>query len=759
MHGRNPVSTGALAAALAMVAVLGGCERSATTGPTQLQSKDFAAALRSIQGDQQIGGVGAPLSQQLVVKVVDANGQAVSGATVTFSVRAGGGSVNPPAFTSNDTGLVRATWTLGTTLGANKVVAQLTNGFVLDSALFTAQATPGAPAQVVMVSGDLQSGRVGKPLALPLVVKVTDAYGFTKSGTKVVWTPGFSSGTVAFTAGDTTAADGSASAMWTLGSLAIPQIMTASVTGIAGGVTFHATTSADTGRLITVVSGLSQTGPVAGALGTALRLKVTDQYGNIIVGDTVVWNDSIAGGGSVSTIVGATGADGTAQTTWTLGNHAGPQFLRARTKPVAPSGSSVASATFNFTATATVAFSEVFAGNFQACAITASNQRVYCWGNNDAGQLAKGTNINSTAPSAAVAIGSDTINGPFLQVRQMSGGQDQFCALTVSRRMYCWGRVMGSAPVNTATEQALTTGGSNGNQQILANFIAAGEEHICVMDLVGLAFCTGNNLHGQLGDGAAPVTPQINTYTFVIPFNFLWSNISAGFSHTCAVPRFNPANATSQVPRCWGVNNSGQVGNGTLTFTDVTTPQSVVLPTGVTAFDSLSIATGAQHSCAVAVVASGTLGGPAYCWGNNAFGQLGKGAAVTAASRDSVPVPVAGGITFARLFAGKYHTCGLDLAGGAWCWGRNDYGQLGDGTRTSQLGPVAVVGGNAFRSLSLGELYTCGVAATPGTPFGAPSASPGTVYCWGDNVFGQLGQGTAASNAPILGPTKVLYQP
>jgi len=273
------------------------------------------------------------------------------------------------------------------------------------------------------------------------------------------------------------------------------------------------------------------------------------------------------------------------------------------------------------------------------------------------------------------------------------------------------------------------------------------------MDLAGLAFCTGVNLHGQLGDGAAPITPQINTYVFVTPFNFLWSSISAGRSHTCAVPRYNPAVVTSQVPRCWGVNSTGQIGNGTTSYADQTTPASIVLPAGVTGFDSTTITTGAQHSCAVA------LSGAGYCWGNNAFGQLGKGVAVTAAARDSVPVPVAGGITFTKMYAGEYHTCGLTAAGAAFCWGRNDYGQLGDGTRTVSTAPVGVGGGIVFRSLSLGELYTCGLAAAPGTPSGGPSSSPGTVYCWGDNVFGQLGIGTTANNAPTLAPTKVLYQP
>ena len=73
-------------------------------------------------------------------------------------------------------------------------------------------------------------------------------------------------------------------------------------------------------------------------------------------------------------------------------------------------------------------------------------------------------------------------------------------------------------------------------------------------------------------------------------------------------------------------------------------------------------------------------------------------------------------------------------------------------------GPVAVGGGLAFRSLSLGELFSCGVVAALGTP-GQQSSSPGTIYCWGDNVFGQLGNGVAVNNAPALAPTRVSFQP
>jgi alpha-tubulin suppressor-like RCC1 family protein len=313
---------------------------------------------------------------------------------------------------------------------------------------------------------------------------------------------------------------------------------------------------------------------------------------------------------------------------------------------------------------------------------------------------------------------------------------------------------------NVATLQAIVTGSTS--QQILPNFIAMGEQHVCLLDLTGLAFCTGSDLHGELGDSAGGTnpgtSPAIGTYPFVAdapPAG--WARIAAGQAHTCAVPRYNPNDPTSQVPRCWGLNTSGQVGNNKTSGSGGQQLPALVTMGAVAAFDSSSITAGAQHSCAIAA----PLPGVAYCWGGNGLGQLGSGTPGTAI--DSVPTAVASsGVVFNRIYAGTYHTCAIASDGSAWCWGRDDYGQLGDGVQlpfgTGNATPVQVGGGLTFRSLSVGELYTCGVTGTVGTPTG-PSASSGTIYCWGDNSFGQIGNGTAAANAPLLVPTKVLAQP
>ena len=748
MLGRKRISSGVVVALVAVGAVVGACSDKATTGPSKVQGKDFASALRSVDGDQQIGPVAAALTKQLVVKVIDANGLPVQGATVTFQVRGGGGSVNPPANTSSTSGLVSATWTLGTSLGANKVVALLTNNYVLDSAVFTATATAGAPQVITVTGGNNQVSNVGRVLATPLGIKLADQFGYPISGVKVTWTPGAFSGTVLPTR-DTTSADGSASATWTLGTNAFAaQTVIASAPGITP-VVFTATTAPDTGRIITIVSGNNSSGNVSAPLATPLTVKVTDQYGNAIAGDTVTFGDSLTGGAKVSPTKFTTNATGLATSTWTMGVVAGGQVQRVRHG----SGKTVL-----FNATATVQFSEVSAGTFQVCGVVATTQLAYCWGSGTGGQLGKGSQVNSSQPSSPVSIGPDTLNGPWLQLRQLVNGRDSYCGLTTSRVMYCWGRYIGQTSLTSATLQQIVSGSTN--QQILPNIISLGEEHQCVVDLAGQQFCTGYNGHGQLGDGTV-ATPSQGTYVFTVSpgwfpagTQLLIAKTAAGQEHNCAVRRYNPSDVNSRKPVCWGQNESGELGNGTIL--NKATPDTITMPPGVTGFDSTSIVVGAQYSCGIA---SAPVAGQAYCWGNNAFGQLGKGGAVTNASRDSVPQPVAqGSVAFVSMAAGEFHTCAIATTGDAYCWGRNDYGQLGDGTRTNQTAPVLVQGGLKFRSLSVGELFTCGIVAPLGTP-GVQSSLPGVLYCWGDNVFGQLGQGTAVNNAPSLAPTKVINQP
>ncbi|MBW7934163.1 MAG: hypothetical protein H3C62_11275 [Gemmatimonadaceae bacterium] len=740
MHGRKLVTTGTVAL-FTLLAVAGGCGE-ATTGPTSVKPEDFASNLRLISGNQQSGAVGTPLTEVLSVKVVDAGGEPVKGATVLWQIRDGGGTINPPASTSSATGLVSVTWTLGSTLGANKAVAILQGAYVLDSVVFTATAGVGAASQLTLVSGNAQTGRVASALGQVLKVSVKDQFGYAVSGKRVTWAAGSLSGTIT-PVSDTTDATGMASANWVLGTTAMVQSAIATVTGIATPIAFTATATPDTSRVLTLVSGSGQTATAGATLGTNVVVRVTDLYTNIISGETISFADSTVGGGSLSTQTAVTNASGQASTTWTLGLRIGAQSIRARIQGRPERVSA--------TATATATFASVYAGNYFTCGVT-TGDRAFCWGFGEDGQRGVPSAKTANAPGAAVTT-ADTLIGPFQTWRQIGAGSSYICGISVSRQLYCWGRLATAAQSNVPVLKAFPA------NVLSFTAVTTSEVHSCALTTEGQIGCTGSNQFGQLGDGTrADQTSDYVVVTTVAPDARLqWSSVVTGGSHTCAFPRFNPGTAADSLntlrPWCWGANSSGQLGNRTFSI-DSTIPQGIVM-TGLTqVWDTTSLVAGNAHTCAL------TRTGAAFCWGANGYGQLGAG---LAAVRSNAPVAVtlpAGVSGFTKLFAGEYHTCGIADTGVAYCWGRNNSGQLGDGTTANASAPVAVGGGAlTFRSLALGELHTCGVASASGGGSGTQTG-PGVIYCWGDNEYGQLGLGTTGLNGvPVVTPSKVAGQP
>jgi len=732
MHGRKLVTTGTVAT-LAILAIVGGC-REATTGPTSVKPQDFASSLKLLSGNQQVGAVGAALPENLTVRVVDAGGQPVPGATVLWQVRDGGGTVNPAASTTTSTGLASVAWTLGTGLVANKAVAILQGSFVLDSAVFTATAKTGPAGLFTYVSGRTQTARVAAALPLPLVVNVKDQYGHPVTGALVTWAADLFGGSVAAVA-DTTDASGNVSALWTLGTGAIVQGARARLTGMAD-VTFTATATPDTSRIFTIVSGANQSQSAGGALSSALTVKVTDRFLNLISGDTVNFADSTVGGGSFSANKAATNANGQASANWTVGPVLGLQSIRARL--------GTRTERLTFTATSTAQFAQVYAGNYFTCGVTIGD-RAFCWGFGEDGQRGVPAAKTANTPGAAVTL-VDTIAGPFQTWRQIGAGSSYVCGISIARQLYCWGRLASATQANVPTLKVFTGG--------VVSFlsVSTSETHSCALTTDGQIGCTGANARGQLGDGTRAVqAANYVTVTTVAPDAALpWSAVVTGGSHSCAFPRFNPADSVNTLrPWCWGANDAGQLGNRTVSI-DSMIPRGIVMTGLAQVWDTTSLVAGVAHTCAL------TRDGAAYCWGSNGYGQLGGASTLV---RDTVPLLVAGGYTFSRLYAGEYHTCGVTTAGVAYCWGRNSSGQLGNGTTTNANAPVAVSNSYTWRSLALGELHTCGVATPSGIASGT-QAGAGVIYCWGDNEYGQLGRGTTGANgAPALTPAKVAGQP
>jgi alpha-tubulin suppressor-like RCC1 family protein len=255
---------------------------------------------------------------------------------------------------------------------------------------------------------------------------------------------------------------------------------------------------------------------------------------------------------------------------------------------------------------------------------------------------------------------------------------------------------------------------------IQSQTIAAGAGHTCALTQTGGVLCWGENINGQLGDGTfnESLTP-----VGVAGLSSEVSAIAAGSHHTCALTQ------TGGV-LCWGWNYNGQLGNGIdLEYPgeDSPTPVGVVgLSSGVSA-----VAAGGSHTCAL------TQTGGVLCWGYNQWNGNPTGMAI--------PVGVAGltsGVL--AIAAGDHHTCALTQDGGALCWGENDYGQLGDGTFTDSNSPVGVVGlPPGVRAIAAGGDHTCALT------------QEGGVLCWGDNSYGQLGNGAINDQPPFGSPTPV----
>jgi alpha-tubulin suppressor-like RCC1 family protein len=228
-----------------------------------------------------------------------------------------------------------------------------------------------------------------------------------------------------------------------------------------------------------------------------------------------------------------------------------------------------------------------------------------------------------------------------------------------------------------------------------------GLAHSCAALANGSVACWGINDAGQLGNGT---TSGSATPTAVAGggATVTGAQLAAGGSHSCAL------RAGGGVA-CWGANGSGQLG-----FVGLT---AQLVPTAAPLADATAVTAGASHTCALAA-------GEVRCWGANASGQLGDGTVVGRPTPRPVPLPNKALL----LAAGDAHTCAL-VSSLPYCWGENGDGQLGNGSLDDRALPVEVqVGG--IKSIATGRAHTCALSAN------------GAVRCWGDNANGQFGDGT-----------------
>jgi alpha-tubulin suppressor-like RCC1 family protein len=349
---------------------------------------------------------------------------------------------------------------------------------------------------------------------------------------------------------------------------------------------------------------------------------------------------------------------------------------------------------------------DLAAGSGHTCAVAAGG--AWCWGQNTYGQLGDGSGqkANSASPLAVAGLSTG--------VQAVAAGTFSSCAL-VNGGVKCWGLNMSgqlgnNSMVDSDTPVSVLT--APGTPLVGASAIAVGYDHACAV-VSGEAWCWGANNAGQAGQPGVPV----ETMAVKVPSLTGVQSLAAGQLTTCAVADGSIA--------CWGSNLNGLLGVPTSSLASTTSPLLVVVG------NALDVSVGTSHACAI-------LKGGATCWGKDVSGQLGNG---TVGVSTLLPTAVTGlGASRLSMSGGRSHSCAV-VNGGAQCWGRNNVGQLGDGSaNVDSVTPVQVQGlAQGVQAVSVNEDFSCALVN-------------GGVWCWGHNTTGELGSAIASTSTPVQVP-------
>jgi len=457
----------------------------------------------------------------------------------------------------------------------------------------------------------------------------------------------------------------------------------------------------------------------------ALLATTTDGAGNVLTDRVVTWTSSNPSVATVSATGLATGV----------------QTDPAAATISATSESVTGSATITVmapTPPGTLSFATVEAGGYHTCGRTPAGA-AYCWGYNAWAQLGNGTAVSAATPQP--------VSGG-LAFTSVSVGGTHACGLSAGGVTHCWGDDArgtlgaGAAGADTCSDPNVQFPCSTHPLAVVGGLafssLSAGWGPSCALTSSGTAYCWGENAEGELGIGAdtgsvaACVFGACSRTPRLVQGGLVFTTIAAGSSHVCGL-------TATGVAYCWGSNTTGQLGIGADAAHDSCSSgpcrRTPVPVAGGLTFTALSA--GYHLTCGHAT------DGRWYCWGSDNYGQLGNGAIGPDLCQgtnpcSALPVAVSSNVGFATLFPGYRQSCGVTAGGAAYCWGWNAYGQLGDGTTTNNLTPVAVSGGLTFAGVSPDRYHTCGLTTAS------------VVYCWGDNQQGQLGDGTFTwSSVPV----------
>jgi len=354
------------------------------------------------------------------------------------------------------------------------------------------------------------------------------------------------------------------------------------------------------------------------------------------------------------------------------------------------------------------------AGVGETCVI--APDAMYCWGQNIIGvnqpsYSAVELQMSQTPASVQLSSSADTSADPQSTISVGCYLESANGALT------CWGdSSWGQVQVVMADHDG---GATMSPQSIMA--YAVGADHVCASGADASIVCWGRSDEDELNVPMVGSSCDDTCSTEFVQTNSVQTQgaFVAGAAHTCV--GWNSLGALDDIA-CWGENTKGQLGGASGVPYDMV--EQVVDAEGTERLGSASeLALGASHTCAL-------VGGMTYCWGANDRGQLG-----VAGLDSSTPVVVTPAPSFEHIAAGTNTTCAIDTSGAVWCWGDNTQGQAGQGPGSADTMPPAVAvptmvsGVSNATMIAVGDLHACAALAD------------GDIMCWGDDQFGELGDG------------------
>lgn len=362
--------------------------------------------------------------------------------------------------------------------------------------------------------------------------------------------------------------------------------------------------------------------------------------------------------------------------------------------------------------TAQAGTTQVAPGLHHTCAVTTEGQ-LLCWGGDEDGQLGDGTAGGAFSPAP------QPVTGVTEPVDAVATNNRTNCYLANSGNLYCWGQNdFGEAGIGAFSDHvAVPTRVTAFADPLRA--LGMGGAHGCAVDFFGVHACWGYNNAGQLGDGPLNVN-QPAPIPIPMPSGVRFVKFALASTHSCAIDLFGKA-------YCWGNRGDGRLGDG-MAGGSRTTPARVLRPDGAELPTVSDLAASQFHACAL------SPDGSVSCWGNNSWGQQAEDPVQVPSRRFATPI-AAFGIDNRQVALGQDATCLLKRDGSVWCVGDDTYGQLGDGTLGApdqRIVPQPVTGlPGPASAIQMGIRHGCAIIA-----------ADQSLWCWGQDFHGQLGDGT-----------------